>query len=172
MAESDKRYPNMGLIVAMAENREIGYKNDLICPIKEDLEFFKQITMDSYIIMGRNTYESMPKNLSRRKYIVLSKSEEFTLETPKIVHRSLEETLAFVSQEKESAFWVVGGAKIYANFLPYIDSMHITEISATYPHADVFFPEFNKDEWHVSAGEKLYCTENNVNYRHVLYLRK
>jgi dihydrofolate reductase len=172
VAERDKRYPNMGLIVATAQNREIGYKKELICRIKEDLEFFKKITMDSYVIMGRNTYESMPKNLPRRKYIVLSRDEKFNLEPPKIVHRSLEETLVFVSQERESTFWVIGGEIIYTNFLPYIDTMHITEISATYPDADAFFPEFNKDEWHENAGEKLYCPKNDVNYRHLLYLRK
>lgn len=172
MVERNKQYSNMGLIVAMAQNREIGYKKELIYRIKEDLEKFKQITMDSYVIMGRNTYESMPKNLPRRKYIVLSRNEKFNLEPPKIVHRSLEETLAFVSQERESTFWVVGGEIIYTNFLPYVDMMYITQISATYPNADTFFPEFNKDEWYKNAGEKLYCPENNVNYRHVLYLRK
>ncbi len=172
MAEQNKQHSNMGLIVATAQNREIGYKNKLLCRIKEDLEFFKKITMDSYIIMGRNTYESMPKNLPRRKYIVLSKDEEFNLETPKIIHRNLEETLAFVSQERESTFWVVGGGKVYTNFLPYVNKMHITEISKTYPEADTFFPEFNKDEWYENEGEKLYCAENDASYSHVLYLKK
>ena len=172
MAENDKHYPNLGLIAAIAQNREIGYKKELIYRIKEDLEFFKQITMDSYVIMGRNTYESMPKSLPRRKYIVLSRDEEFNLEPPKIIHRSLEETLAFVSQELESAFWVIGGEIMYTNLLPYVDKMHITEIYAEYPGADTFFPEFNKDEWLENEGEKLYCPENDVNYRHVLYLRK
>lgn len=172
MSEKDKQYLNMGLIVAIAQNREIGYKKELIYRIKEDLAKFKQITMDSYIIMGRNTYESIPKNLPRRKYIVLSRDDKFNLEPPKIVHRSLEETLAFISKEKESTFWVIGGEKIYAKFLPYIDKMHVTEIFSTYPNADTFFPEFNKDEWYKNAGEKLYCSENNVDYRHVLFLRK
>ncbi len=171
MAEH-KQYSNMGLIVATAQNREIGYKKTLLCRIKEDLEFFKKITMDSYIIMGKNTYESMPKNLPRRKYIVLSRDEEFNLETPKIVHRSLEETLAFVSKERKSTFWVVGGGIVYTNFLPYVDAMHITEICEAYPDADTFFPKFNKDEWYENAGEKLYCSENDVNYKHVLYLKR
>lgn len=172
MLENDVYYTNMSLIVAIGKNREIGYKKELIFRIKEDLEFFKQKTMDSYIIMGRNTYESMPKNLPRRKYIVLSRDEKFNLEPPKIVHRSLKESLAFVSKESEAKFCVVGGEKIYTNFFPYIDKMHITEIDAGYPHADTFFPEFNKDEWHKSEKEKQYCPENNVDYRHVLYLRK
>ncbi|HOZ54231.1 MAG TPA: dihydrofolate reductase [Bacilli bacterium] len=162
----------MGIIAAVAQNREIGCQNKLICPIKEDLEFFKKVTMDSYIIMGRSTYESIPKNLERRKYIVLSRDKTFNLETPKIIHKSLEETLAFVSQEKESKFWVIGGEIVYSNFLPYVNVMHITEIFKTYPSADKFFPEFNKKQWDENVGEKLYCPENDVKYRHVLYLRR
>ncbi len=172
MMNNNGKYPNMGLIAAIAQNREIGYKKELICRIRDDLEFFKQITMGSYVIMGRNTYDSMPKNLPGRSYIVLSRDEEFNLEQPKIVHRSLEETLAFVTQEEDSMFWVVGGEIIYTNLLPYVDKMHITEICAKYPNADTFFPEFNKDEWQESKGEELFCSENNVHYNHVLYLRK
>ena len=66
---------NLGLIVAIGKNREIGYQNKLIWRIKEDLDFFKNITMNSYIIMGRTTYESLPKNLSGRKYIILSSNK-------------------------------------------------------------------------------------------------
>ncbi len=172
MEVQNKHYLNMGLIAAIAQNREIGYKKELLFRIKEDLEFFKQITMDSYLIMGRTTYESMPKNLPKRKYVVLSRDKEFNLAPPKIVHRNLEETLVFVSQKKESKFWVIGGALIYNDFLPFIDKMYITEISATYPNADTFFPKFNKDEWNRNIGENLYCPENNLNYRHVLYLRR
>jgi dihydrofolate reductase len=172
MTKQIKHYPNMGLIVAMSQDRAIGHKNELIYRIREDLEFFKKITMDSYIIMGRSTYESMPKSLSRRKYIVLSKNEEFNLKPPKIVHRSLEETLEFVSKEKESTFWVIGGGIIYSKFLPHVSTMHITKINSTYPNADTFFPEFNQDEWIENTGEELYCQENDVSYKHVLYLRK
>lgn len=172
MIEPNKQYLNMGLIVAIAQNRGIGYKKELLYKIKEDLEFFKQVTMDSYLIMGRTTYESMPKNLSRRNYIVLSRDKKFNLEPPKIVHRNLEETLSFVSKERDSKFWVIGGALIYNDFLPFIYKMYITEVFTTYPNADTFFPKFNDDDWYKNAGEKLYCPENNVNYRHVLYLRK
>ena len=172
MTEQDKQYSNMGLIVATGKNREIGCKKDLIWRIKEDLEFFKKVTMNSYIIMGRNTFESIPKNLPGRKYIVLSRDQDFSLETPKIVHRSIAETLAFVSQKNNSTFWIIGGGMIYANFLPYVNKMHITKINESYPAADTFFPEFNKDEWHEKADEELYCSENDVNYGHVLYLKK
>lgn len=172
MIDHSKEYANLGLIVAVGQNKEIGSRNNLIWRIKEDLDFFKNVTTDSYVIMGKNTYESMPKNLPRRKYIVLSRSLDFNLELPKIVHHSLEETLEFVSQRKNSDFWVIGGGIVYANFLPYIYSMHITRIYDTCSEADTFFPEFNENEWQENIGEELYCPENGVNYRHVLCLRK
>lgn len=172
MTKLNKKYSNLGLIVATGQNREIGYQNELIWRIKEDLDFFKKITMNSYIIMGRNTYESMPKNLKGRNYIVLSRDENFILETPKIVHRNIDETLALASQDNNSKFWVVGGGIIYANFLPYVETMHITRIGDTYPEADTFFPEFNKDEWSEEVSDNLQYQENNLEYKHTVYLRK
>ena len=172
MIELKKEYANLGLIVAVGESKEIGSKNNLIWRIKEDLDFFKNVTMDSYIIMGRKTYESIPKNLLGRKYIVLSQDKYFNLETPKIINRSIDETLEFVSEKKESNFWVIGGGIIYAKFLPYVFSMHITKIHNINSEADTFFPEFNENEWQENRGEELYCPENNVNYRHTLYLKK
>ncbi len=172
MIKQNKQYSNLGLIVAIGQNREIGHQNKLIWRIKEDLDFFKKITMDSYIIMGRNTYKSMPKNLKGRNYIVLSRDENFSLEIPKLVHRNIDETLAFISQDSNSKFWVVGGGIIYTNFLPHVDMMHITQIDDSYSDADTFFPEFNKEEWSEEVGEDLQCSKNNVNYNHTLYLRK
>lgn len=171
MALQNNKYPNLGLIVAMGQNGEIGYQNDLIWRIKEDLTFFKNTTMDSYIIMGRNTYDSMPKNLKGRSYIVLSRDNKFNLESPKIVHRNVNETLSFISHEKDSKFWVVGGGIIYNLFLPYITTMYITQIEDSYPKADTFFQKFNVDEWKREFGE-LECSENNINYRHTILIKK
>lgn len=171
MTLQNREYPNLGLIVAMGQNGEIGYQNDLIWRIKEDLTFFKNTTMDSYIIMGRNTYDSMPKNLNGRRYIVLSRNNNFVLDSSKILHRNIDETLSFVSHEKDSKFWIVGGGAIYNLFLPYITIMHITQIEDCYPKADTFFPKFNMDEWQQEFGE-MQCSENNINYRHTVLIKK
>lgn len=167
MKTQKKRYDNLGLIVALGQNGEIGYQNDLIWRIKEDLQFFKNVTMDSYIIMGRNTYESMPKNLSGRKYIVLSHNEKFNLQPPKIVSRSISETLSLIAEEETSKFWVVGGGLIYNIFLPYISLMHITQIQDSFKKADTFFPEFNYEDWSCELGEVKH-SENDLEYRHIL----
>lgn len=171
MLAQKNKFKNLGLIVAMGENGEIGSNNNLIWKIKEDLNFFKNVTMDSYIIMGRNTYNSMPKNLRGRNYIVLSKNENFNLDAPKLVYRSVEETLKFISQKPASKFWVVGGGAIYEAFLPFINIMHITQIKDSYSNADTFFPDYNVDDWYQNIGEEL-CSENNIRYRHMLLQRK
>ncbi len=165
-----KNYDNLGLIVAMGKNREIGYKNNLIWSIKEDLLFFKKVTMDSYIIMGKNTYESMPKNLKGRTYIVLSRNKDFTLEPPKIVHRSIDETLLFIDKNKKEKFWVVGGGIIYQEFLPFVSKMHITKINDSFMGADAFFPAYNSEDWYEQDSDMLY--EENISYKHVLLKRK
>lgn len=163
-------YDNLGLIVAMGQNREIGYKNSLIWSIKEDLLFFKEITMGTYIIMGKNTYESMPKNLTGRTYIVLSRNDNFNLESPKIVHRNIDETLSFVSKNSNSQFWVVGGGAIYKQFIPFASIMHITQINDSFANADTFFPIYNSEEWYEQDGD--ICVEGNISYKHLLLKRK
>lgn len=171
MTLQNKEYSNLGLIVAMGQNGEIGCQNDLIWRIKEDLTFFKNTTMDSYIIMGRKTYDSMPKNLKGRRYIVLSRDNNFVLDSPKIVHHNVDETLSFVSQDKDSRFLVVGGGAIYNLFLPYVSFMHITQIKDSFEKADTYFPSLNKEEWNQQLGENMQ-SEDGINYRHTVLIRK
>lgn len=169
--EVNKIYPNLGLVVAMGKNREIGYQNGLIWRIKEDLTFFKNTTMHSYIILGRKTYDSMPKNLTGRKYIVLSRDTNFRLESSKIVHHHQDETLSFIEKEKDSSFYVIGGGAIYQSFLPYVSLMHITEIDDSMEDADTYFPTFQEEEWKKEMGDEM-TSEEGISYRHTVLVRK
>ncbi len=171
MTLQNRKYHNIELVVAMGKNGEIGYKNDLIWRIKEDLDFFKNTTMGSFMIMGRNTYNSMPKNLEGRKYIVLSRDSNFTLESPKIVYHSIDEVLSRVTQDQNSKFFVVGGGTIYKAFLPYLSTMYITQIEDTFPNADTYFPEFNENEWNQITGN-LKQSEEGIKYRHIVLVKK
>ncbi len=171
MSQCNRPYSNMGLVVAMGKNGEIGYKNGLIWTIKEDLNFFKNTTMNSYMIMGKNTYFSMPKNLEGRKYIVLSRDHNFILESSKVVHHNINETLSLVAKNKDSMFFVVGGGMIYKLFLPYLSIMYITQIEASYPSADTYFPQFDRDEWNQIVGD-LKQSEDGIHYRHTVLVKK
>lgn len=167
----DQVYDNLGLIVAMGKNREIGYNNELIWRIKEDLNYFKKVTMDSHIIMGRKTYDSMPKNLEGRKYVVLSRDLEFHLGSPKIVTRSISETLHLVQEMESEKFFVVGGEAIYKSFLPFVHVMHITEILESFKRADAYFPEYDKNAFLENVLD-VSAKEEEVLYRRFVLTRK
>lgn len=167
----EKKFKNLGLIVAIGQNREIGYQNDLIWRIREDLDYFRRVTMGSYIIMGRNTCESMPKNLSGRRYIVLSRDRNLVLDSKKILNRSVEESLEFIVSKKSEKFFVVGGSAIYKEFLPYINFMHITEIEQSFSLADAYFPDYDENDF-TTLEDSGFMIEGNIEYRHRLLLRK
>lgn len=163
---------NLGLVVAKGRNNEIGYKRDLIWRIKEDLLFFKKVTMGSYMIMGSKTFLSMPKKLPGRRYIILSRNREFDILPEHLLFDDMGKVLEFVDKNKEEKFNVVGGGVIYNNFLPYVSKMHITEIDDIFKDADTYFPQLEDNDWIKKEEPPIYSNEHNVNYRHTLYLRK
>lgn len=170
--QKTSRMNSLGLVAAIGENNELGYGKELLWRIKEDMQFFKSITMNSFIIMGRTTYETMPKTLQGRKYIILTKNPDFKTEDGHVICKDLNQVLNFIDSHKRDLFYVVGGGMIYKLFLPYVDHMYLTEIEDISKKANVFFPEFDKDDWYEMRGEDLHCDKNNIYYHHSLYLRK
>lgn len=159
---------NLSLIAAVGKNGELGYNNNLIWKIREDLQFYKDMTMGKKIIMGRNTLESMPlKALEGRHPIVLTSKPLETCTNLEVYH-DLNSLLNYVS-ETNTEFMVVGGAKVYEQLLPYIQIMYLTEIERE-AYADSFFPYFNKDDWNITEiGNFL---DDNVPYIRNKYVKK
>lgn len=159
---------NLSLIAAIGENNELGKDNKLIWYLKEDLKFFKENTMHKSIIMGRNTFESLPKLLIGRKHIVLTKKN---IDVPKEVslYHDYGDIKKHIKDSSEE-FFVIGGSQIYSLFINDVDKMLITEIKEKDENADVYFPNFDKDEW----SREVLCSheDNGVKYNHVKYLRK
>ena len=155
------------IIVAIGENNELGKANGLIWHIKEDLKFFKEHSMGKPCVMGLNTFYSLPKMLPGRKHIVLSDVEVELPEGVEVFH-DMDSLMNYVKQIPDEVM-IIGGASMYRQFLPYADKMLITEIHASSP-ADVYFPEFNKDDWNRTL---LYSVEENgLKFDHVEYVRK
>ena len=127
------------LIAAIGKNRELGKGGDLIFHIKEDMQFFKETTTGHKIVMGRKTWESLPFKLPNRTNIVIT-SQEF--DGPNEIVHDLEDFTAKNKDSKEEIF-VIGGGKIYAEFLPVAVNLYLTEVDAD-ADADVYFPEFDK----------------------------
>ncbi len=156
----------ISIIAAIGKNRELGRGNDLIWHIKEDLKNFKNLTMGKYIVMGKNTYESLPKHLEGRKYIVLSSSLS-EIENG-LLFNDFNKLLEFIKDVDEEVM-IIGGARIYKLFLPFADKLYLTEIDSE-EKADVYFPDFNKEDYEcnvVSTNEV-----DGLKYSFVIYERK
>jgi len=156
----------ISIIAAIGKNRELGQGNDLIWHIKEDLKNFKNLTMGKYIVMGKNTYESLPKHLEGRKYIVLSSSLS-EIENG-LLFNDFNKLLEFIKDIDEEVM-IIGGASIYKLFLPFADKLYLTEIDSE-EKADVYFPDFNKEDYEcnvVSTNEV-----DGLKYSFVIYERK
>ncbi len=156
------------MIAAVGKNKELGKNNDLIWKIKEDLAFFREQTMGKPIIMGMNTFNSLPKLLPGRIHVVLTRSNP-ELDNQVIIVHSMEELLDFINNYHDEVM-IIGGASLYKQMLDYSKKLVLTEIEAEDREADVYFPDFNKDEWN---SELLGINEeDNITYKHLVYTRK
>ena len=132
----------ISIIAAVAKNRAIGYENKLIYWLPNDLKRFKALTTGHTVIMGRNTFLSLPKGaLPNRRNIVLSRS---TKDFPGCdVYSSLEEALKHCAPDED--IYIIGGASVYRQALKIADRLCLTEINDTPETADTFFPPY--DDW-------------------------
>lgn len=154
---------SVSMIAAVGKNLELGKNNDLIWHFKEDMKFFKGKTMGHTVVMGRKTFESLPKALPGRKNIVISSNAEYQAQGATVV-TSVEEALQIADNEE---IFVIGGGKIYAEFLPYADKLYLTEIDAECADADTYFPQFNKSEYIKEIIN--YYDIDGVEFYHVVY---
>lgn len=160
----------MKAIVAVDLNWGIGCKGNLLQHIPEDMKFFKQMTLGKVVVMGRETFESLPgqQPLKDRINIVLSKNESFRNEKITIC-RSLGELFQQLKKYKSDEVMIIGGESIYTQLLPYCSEAYVTKIDSKYT-ADKYFINLDKEEnWEIaSAGEtKNY---NNIAYSFLTYV--
>jgi dihydrofolate reductase len=132
----------ISLIAAIDTNYGIGNEGKLLCPIPEDLQWFKQHTQKKIIVMGRATYESIGKPLPKRVNVVLSKDKNYQPHKDVMVRNSIDQILFEFGNEKE--LMVIGGGTVYKQFLPYATKLYLTELHKKFT-ADTFFPEFDTD---------------------------
>lgn len=158
---------DINLIAAIGNNNELGKNNDLIWKLKSDMKFFRETTMGHPIVMGRKTFESLPKVLPGRKNIVISTNE---IKNEQIeVYKSIRDFLNSYQNFNEEIF-IIGGASLYNIFIDLATKMYLTEINAVDNKADVFFPVFNKEDW---TKELISSNvEDSIEFSHVLYKRK
>jgi dihydrofolate reductase len=121
--------PHLKIVIARAANGVIGCDNKLPWHLPEDLKRFKQLTQGTAMIMGRKTFESLPKVLPGRRHIVLSRNSDWSAEGAEVVH-SRDEAIEKLGSDPGS---VIGGAEIFGLFLPVVDSIELNEVGANPP---------------------------------------
>jgi dihydrofolate reductase len=160
----------VSIIAAVARNLAIGYQNKLLYWLPNDLKRFKALTTGHTIIMGRCTFESLPKGaLPNRRNVVLTRSQ-VTFPGAETFPSLL---AALASCAPEEDVYIIGGASVYAEALPLADRLCLTEIEDTPTQADAFFPQFSEEEWKVEEKEEHETDEKHAQaYRFVDYVRK
>lgn len=155
------------LIAAIDRRRAIGYQNKLLYRLPDDLKRFKALTTGHTIIMGRRTFESLPKGaLPHRRNLVLSRHNVKCQGAE--VYPSLEEALRHCASAED--VYIIGGASVYAQAMSLADRLCLTEIDAEALQADAFFPEIDLTQWREKsrdfhpADEKHPCPYAFVDY--------
>lgn len=156
------------IIAAIGKNGELGKNNDLIWHLKGDMKYFKENTINHHVLMGKNTFLSLPKMLDNRVHLVLN-DDDYKFPDEVVVLKSLDEFF-LKAKDIDDDIYIIGGASIYKQFINYADELLITLIDESDKDADVYFPIIEKDVW----KEKVlnHNSENNINYKFVKYERK
>lgn len=159
------------IIAAIAKNNALGKDNDLIWHLPSDLKRFKKITSGHYILMGRNTFESIGKPLPNRTTIIITRNNDY-FKDGCLIANSIEQAIELTNNAEN--IFIIGGAQIYKEAIKkeLIDRLDITKVHQEFD-ADVFFPEIDLDVWEEVSREDFKADEKNKHdYSFVSYQKK
>ncbi len=158
---------NISIVVAADEKNGIGKKNQLPWHLPADLKHFRELTIGFPVIMGRKTFDSMGKPLSKRRNIVITR-QNLVIEGCEIVH-SLEDALELCKGEEKVA--IIGGATIFEQSMHFVDTIHFTRIHNSFD-TDTFLPEIEPTEWMKKDSKFHEPDEKNAySYTFITYSR-
>ncbi len=172
----------LSLIAAIGKNNELGKKNDLLWNLPADMKHFRETTSGHVVIMGQKTFESLGtdaqgkqigKLLPNRRNIIITLDNNFKKEGAEIV-RSLDELMTLLKNttEKDEEVFVIGGGMIYKLMIEHAHKLYITHVAASFPDAEIFFPEIIPIVWNeVKHDEHSKDDKNPYNYTFSVYER-
>lgn len=159
----------ISIIVAVARNFAIGKDNKLLWHIPEDLKRFKKITNGHRLIMGRNTWLSLPvRPLPNRTSIVITDQEDEVFNDCIMAH-SIEDAMSMCDSQEEC--FVIGGASVYRQFLELADKIYYTKVNDSFD-ADTYFPELDSSKWLLISEEPGTLHPEGLDYSFQVYIRK
>ena len=172
----------ISIIVAIGKNNEIGKKNELLWNLPADMKHFRETTRGHAVIMGQKTFESLGKDengkqigklLPDRRNIILTQDSLFKNDGAEVVRSldELEDLLKKTTKPNEEVF-VIGGGMIYKLMIEKADKLYITHVDASFPDAEIFFPEIIPVVWNETSHEEHKKDEKNpFNYTFSIYER-
>ena len=159
----------LSIIVAIDNNNGIGKDNSMPWHLSDDLKRFKTITMGHTVIMGRNTWLSLPfKPLKGRRNIVISTN------MPQIegceIARSIQEAIELIANEEQA--YIMGGARIYQQTINFADELIVTHIHKSFDGIDTHFPKIDPNDWKIQEqSEILFDKNSQLKYQYITYRR-
>ena len=159
---------NVTLIVAMAKNGVIGKENKMPWHIPEELEKFKEITFSHNVIMGKNTYYSIGKLLPNRENYILSTDRSLKIPNAHIIHGFGEMMFELIAKHDEE-FFIIGGKSVFDQYFALAGRLIISEIDLEI-EGDVYFPDFNLDNWKLVKEETI-SNKQNIKIQQKFYER-
>lgn len=170
-AKSETGQPELYSIVAMGLDNAIGLAGRMPWHLPEDLRHFKQLTLGHPVIMGRSTWESLPKRpLPGRLNVVISRNPSLEL-SGALKASTPQEALRLCADRPEIPF-IIGGGRIYAETLPLVSKIFVTRINASFPEADTFFPPIPEDEWEITDRSEIMISKTGLQFWFETYERR
>lgn len=161
----------VAIIVIVDQNNGIGKDGDLLCHLPNDLKHFKKITTGHTIIMGRKTYESLPKGALPNRINIVITSDNADNYPGCIVARSVDEAI-LLTKNNEKVF-IIGGGKIYRSTLHLANKLYLTRIHHKFEEADTFFPEIDFNNWELIEEEKHKADDKHLyDYSFTTFIKK
>jgi len=164
----------ISMIAAIDKNRLIGNGPHIPWKLPADLKHFREMTIGKPVVMGRKTFETLPRPLAKRKNIILTRNKNYKAPKGCLVAHSVEDIITTINEmydDDSTELMICGGAPIYAAFLPHATRLYLTQIHATF-EGDVYFPEFDWNAWQESERTDCEPDEKNPYQYSFLVLEK
>lgn len=167
----------ISIIAAITSDRAaIGRNGDLLFHIPADLRHFKQLTTGHTVVMGRRTFESLPKGaLPERRNIVVTRNTAWSAPGAETAH-SVADAIALATGNgtADCQVYIIGGGQVYAEALPMAQRLDLTIIDETTPaDADTFFPDIDPGQWQITGlSDPMSDERTGVRFRFITFSRK
>ena len=162
----------LSIIVAKASNDVIGGDNKLLWHIPQDLKRFKEITSGHTIIMGRKTFESLPKVLPNRHHIIITRDKNFKVNSQQVEVINDINYIIDRFENSDEEFFIIGGGEIYKSLLPKCKKLYLTRVYKDFT-GDTKFPKINLDEWSIEYQSDILINEsNNIKFDFINLIKK